>query len=84
MNRLRWALLVVGLALLATSTSGQDKKDDEPKVKGKLPPHFSKLGLSDEQKDKIHKIDAAYKAKIAGYQKAYEAQLAEERAAAVR
>jgi Spy/CpxP family protein refolding chaperone len=64
MNRLRWALLVVGLALLATSTSGQDKKDDEPKVKGKLPPHFSKLGLSDEQKDKIHKIDAAYKAKI--------------------
>src|SRR5262249_27331186 len=46
-----------------TSTPGQDKKDDT-KAKGKLPPHFSKLGLSEEQKDKIHKIDATYKAKI--------------------
>jgi hypothetical protein len=67
MYRLRCAILVVGVGLLAVSSmSGQDKKTDkdEPAVKTKLPAYWSKLGLSDEQKEKYYRIHAAYKAKI--------------------
>jgi len=43
----------------------------QEKLKGRLPPGFAKLGLSDEQKQMIYKIQAEYEAKIA----ALEAQL---------
>ena len=45
---------------------GDDKKPDEPatKLKGKLPAHFKKLGLSDKQMQDIFKIEAGYTDKI--------------------
>ncbi len=43
----------------------------QEKIKGRLPPGFAKLGLSDEQKQKIYKIQAEYEAKI----EALEAQI---------
>lgn len=33
-------------------------------IKGTLPAHYGKLGLSDEQKQKVYKIQADYKGKI--------------------
>jgi hypothetical protein len=43
----------------------------QEKVKGRLPQGFAKLGLSDEQKQKIYKIQAEYDAKV----EALEAQI---------
>ncbi|MFM7114417.1 MAG: hypothetical protein ACKO26_25050 [Planctomycetota bacterium] len=42
--------------------AGQEKKEE--RKKGFLPPNFGKLGLSDEQKQKIYGIQAKYKAEI--------------------
>jgi hypothetical protein len=44
----------------------QDKKDDKqpPKVKGQLPPFFKKIGLRDDQIQKIYVLRAGYKTKI--------------------
>ena len=81
MSRLRCALFVLGLALLAvTSTSGQDKKSDkdDPKVKGTLPAHWRELGLSDDQKQKVYKVQAGYKAKIDDLEKKIKDLKAEE------
>jgi Spy/CpxP family protein refolding chaperone len=36
----------------------------QEKPTGRLPPGFAKLGLSDEQKQKIYKIQAEYQSKI--------------------
>jgi Spy/CpxP family protein refolding chaperone len=81
MARLRCAFFVLGLALLAvTSTSGQDKKGDkdDPKVKGTLPAHWKDLGLSDDQKQKVYKIQANYKTKIDDLEKKIKDLKAEE------
>jgi hypothetical protein len=43
---------------------GDDKKPDDPKVKGTLPPHYKQLGLSDKQLQDVYKVQASYKAKI--------------------
>ncbi len=63
--------LFVGLTALAFAViaggwlMGDDKKpDDPPKVKGVLPAHYKKLGLSDAQIQSIYKIEATYKDKI--------------------
>lgn len=50
------AFFVVALGFALTSAQAQDKK------KGFLPPNFGKLGLSDEQKQKVYTIQAKYKA----------------------
>ena len=57
--------LAVGL-LAGGFLMGDDKKPDEPatKLKGKLPAHFRKLGLSDQQTQQIFKIEASYAEKI--------------------
>jgi hypothetical protein len=56
--------LAVGL-LAGGYLMGDDKKPDEPaKLKGKLPAHFKKLGLSDQQMQEIFKIEAGYADKI--------------------
>ncbi|MCX7666669.1 MAG: hypothetical protein N2112_14115 [Gemmataceae bacterium] len=71
MNRLHlFSLLLLALGLGVLSFEGaiaQDKKDktDKKAKQPQLPPNFGKLGLSDEQKQKILKIDADYDAKIA-------------------
>ena len=44
---------------------GDDKKPaDPPKVKGQLPAHFKKLGLSDKQIQQIYKIESDYREQI--------------------
>jgi hypothetical protein len=57
-------LLVSILLVSGAAVTGQDKKD-APKAKGTLPANFGKLGLSEEQKAKIHAISADYKSKLA-------------------
>ncbi|MFL5339824.1 MAG: hypothetical protein ACJ8F7_06710, partial [Gemmataceae bacterium] len=55
--------------LFAALGAAQDKKDPPPAkdtppaktAKGTLPQNYGKLGLSDEQKAKIHAISAEYK-----------------------
>jgi Spy/CpxP family protein refolding chaperone len=46
---------------------GDDTKKDPappPKAKGTLPAGWRQLGLTDQQKDKIYKIEAEYRGKI--------------------
>ena len=73
MFRLRCAILVVGVALFAVAaSSGQEKKadKDEPKAKGMLPANWKKIGLTDDQKDKIYKVQSrATRSKIDDLQK---------------
>ncbi len=72
MFRLRFAILVFGIALVTVaSTSGQDKKPDkdDPAPKVKLPAYWSKLGLTEDQKEKYYKVHATYTPKIAELEK---------------
>jgi hypothetical protein len=75
MNSLRAVFLIVAVALLAGLSAspallGQDKKDDTPsKVKGVLPANWGKLGLTDEQKQKVYKVQADYNDKIGALEK---------------
>jgi hypothetical protein len=74
MFRLRLGLMGLAIFLLATGwLAGQDQKSDDKKtedkevpakVKGNLPKGFSKLGLTDDQKQSIYKITGKYRAKI--------------------
>lgn len=62
--------LLVGVAAMAALVlaggwlMGDDKKPDDTKVKGVLPAHYKKLGLSDAQVQSIYKIQSSYKDKI--------------------
>jgi hypothetical protein len=68
------ALLGALIVLSADGLVGQDPKKDDPKVtkkddtpvkvKGQLPQNWGKLGLSDQQKQEIYKIQGKYKAEI--------------------
>ena len=70
MLRLRvWA----GVLVLAFASTGflcgddkpAEKKDDAPpKVKGQLPANWKKLGLTDDQTQKVYKISADYRSQI--------------------
>lgn len=69
MGRYLTLLTVVAVAILiAGFSTGQEKKpgDDKtepPRLKGQLPPNWKKLGLNDEQVQKIYKIQNDYDAK---------------------
>ena len=56
------AVLMVGV-VVASGSFGDDKKDDKTpaKVKGTLPANWSKLGLSDEQKQKVYTAQSEYR-----------------------
>jgi hypothetical protein len=54
------ALLVAGV--MGAAASAQEKKET-PKGR-QLPQNWAKLGLSDEQKDKVYSIQGEYKSKI--------------------
>ena len=70
MLHLRMAVLALTLAMIGVA-NGQDKKpddkkpDDKPpvKLKGSLPPNYKRLGLRDDQVQKILKIRADARAK---------------------
>jgi hypothetical protein len=59
---------VIGLALLIADQgfSQQDKTEPAPGVKGQLPKYWSKIGLSDEQKQKVYATEASFRTKIEG------------------
>lgn len=60
--------LVGGMVLLVGGISGQDAKDeskkDESKVKGFLPANWGRIGLTDEQRQQVYKIQSKYGAEI--------------------
>jgi hypothetical protein len=68
--------VVAGLVVLSGGLVGQDAKqkedpkkvetkDDPPgKVKGRLPMHWTKLGLSDDQVQKIYRVQNKYDKEI--------------------
>lgn len=67
MYRFKVVAAVAFVALLTASVlQGQDS---QTKVKGVLPPNWGKLGLSDEQKQKIYKAQAEYGDKITALEK---------------
>ena len=69
-TRLCVCLTALAFAVLAGGwLMGDDKKPDEPpRVKGQLPAHFKKLGLSDKQIQQIYKIEADYRQQIRALQ----------------
>jgi hypothetical protein len=72
------ALSIVMLLLPLMAASAQDKKDTP---KGKLPTHWSKLGLSDEQKSRVYAAQAEFGPQIADLQKQIDALKKKEREA---
>jgi len=64
--------VLIAALLIANGLQGQDKKDDKketPFIRGVLPPNFGKIGLSEEQKQKIYKIQADAREKIGELEK---------------
>lgn len=65
MYRLGFVALLGGMLILTGGLVGQEPKKDEPaKIKGKLPSHWGKIGLSDSQKQTIYQIQAKYDPEI--------------------
>lgn len=74
----RWVLglaLMGVVALLVVGTTPErnqaqepvkgDQKALEAKLRGQLPPYWGKIGLSEEQKQKIYQIQSKYNSEIA-------------------
>jgi hypothetical protein len=68
------------MLLVAAISAAQDKKDATVK-RGQLPPNWSKLGLSEEQKAKVYSIQAEFKAKADEIKKQLEELQKQERRA---
>ena len=65
MKRMMALVSVMTIALVGGGwLMGGDDKKDQPKAKGTLPANWSKLGLSDEQKQKVYSVRAEYRTKI--------------------
>src|SRR5262245_43881316 len=67
MGALRFTVVLIILAAgAATPLIGDDnKKESAPKQRsGVLPQHWSKLGLSEDQKRKVYAVQADYRARI--------------------
>jgi hypothetical protein len=59
------AMLVLSGGLIGQEPRKDDKKSDPtPKVKGVLPMNWGKIGLSDEQRQQIYKIQNKYDEEI--------------------
>jgi Spy/CpxP family protein refolding chaperone len=76
MFRVRLLFIVAALIGVCALAEGQDKakeKDQEKepatKMRGQLPRNWSKLGLTDEQKQKTYRIHNEYRMKIDALQK---------------
>lgn len=58
-------LLAVGWLVAADDKkAGDEPKAPTPRAKGQLPPGFKKLGLTDDQVQRVYRIQGDYKAKI--------------------
>ncbi|MCI0703832.1 MAG: hypothetical protein L0241_22460 [Planctomycetia bacterium] len=59
------AMLMLSGGLVGQDKKEEPKKDDPPmKLKGRLPPNWTKLGLTDKQVQDIYKIQNKYDAEI--------------------
>ncbi len=59
------AVLVASGGITAQDSKKEVKKDDPvPKAKGFLPPNYTKLGLTDVQKQDVYTIQAKYNTEI--------------------
>jgi hypothetical protein len=87
---LRVGVVAVALTLLGVvyaqdkdkATKDKTTKDDKApvvKVRGQLPAYYKKLGLRDDQIQKIYRLRATYKAKVDDLKKKLELLKAEER-----
>lgn len=68
------ALLLSGVSAASAQEKGKSKSDSsskerESKVRGVLPQHYRQLGLSEEQRQNIYKIQNEYADKIDDLQK---------------
>jgi hypothetical protein len=61
--------LIGVIALVLLLGSGLQGQDKDTKVKGTLPANWGKLSLSEEQKQKVYKIQGDYHDKIAALEK---------------
>lgn len=53
----------------AAQTAKQETRTPEPKpIRGRLPDHYGKLGISQEQRTQIYEIQADYRAKMTALQ----------------
>jgi Spy/CpxP family protein refolding chaperone len=73
MSAARWSLAVAAALLLGTAGFAQapakpvePKKEDPKAVKGQLPMNWKALGLTDEQIQKVYKLQAKYNEEIDG------------------
>ena len=74
MFRVSIVALIGGLLVASGGLVGQEPKKDDPKpgkkdepaakVKGSLPPNWGKIGLTDDQKQEVYKVQAKYTAEI--------------------
>jgi hypothetical protein len=81
MSRVCLFLLLGCLLVMSGGVVGQDKKDDPPvKYKGMLPSKWGQLGLSDEQKQNIYKVQTLRDGEI----KKLEAKIAELKSARMK
>jgi Spy/CpxP family protein refolding chaperone len=75
MGRLRVVILAAAFIGLANPwVEGQDRAKDAPaKLRGQLPQNWGKLGLTDEQKQRVYRIQSEVRSKV----DALEAQIAD-------
>lgn len=78
------SLSVVALLAIGQAWSFDDKKDSSdsktgPRLRGQLPQNYRKLSLSEEQVQKIYKIQAEYDDKVRALEEQIKAMKAEEK-----
>lgn len=56
--------LLLGTAAFAQKPADPPKKEDPKKVTGQLPTYWKMLGLTDEQVQKVYKVQAKYNTEI--------------------
>jgi Spy/CpxP family protein refolding chaperone len=62
---LAFCAVVAAIALLSSGgVNSQEKKDATPKLKGQLPSGWPRLGLTDEQKQEVFKLQDEHKRKV--------------------
>jgi Spy/CpxP family protein refolding chaperone len=69
---MKLARIVLVLALFGLISVGTIVGQDKAKARGQLPQGWAKLGLSDEQKQKVYEVQNKFKAKIEDLQKQIE------------
>lgn len=70
-----------GLALWPVASRGQDEPKPPAKLRGTLPPNYRLLGLTEDQKQQIYRIQNDFDAKIAALEAQIKKLKAEEKQA---